>query len=220
METLKETEKTKLGRARNLAVFDREMLYQVFDEALLINIGFAMDGQPFVLPTLGWRVGNKLYTHGNMKGRMMEYLINGAPCCVTATLIDGMVLGRSAFNHSTNYRSAMVFGSMKLVDDPAEKEEVLRLFVEHIAPGRAEQARPPSVGELKATAVLSIEIEEASVKVRKGPPNTKECDRNRDVWAGEMVMRQVVGPMVADELVPEGMVVPDYSAAWGERWES
>lgn len=199
--------------------FDRDVLYQVFDESILVNLGFVIDDQPFVIPTLGWRVGNTLYIHGGVSSRMLKHLEGGANCCITATLVDGMVLGRSAFNHSTNYRSAMVFGTMKKVSDPAEKTEVLRLFMEHIAPGRSEVARAPSHSELMATSVLSIDIEDATVKMRQGPPKTKECDRDREMWAGELVMRQVVGPMVADDLVPAGMEAPDYSAAWGSRWE-
>ena len=149
----------------------------------------------------------------------MELLTGGTPCCITATLLDGMVLARSGFHHSTNYRSAMIFGSFQEVIAPGHRRAALRVFMEHIAPGRWDELRPASEGEMQATSILAMEIEEASVKVRQGPPGDKASDLDWEVWGGELPIRQVVGPLVADQNVPADMETPDYSAAWNGRWK-
>ncbi len=220
MENLTETSKTRLRRGPKRAVFDREMLYQVFDQAHVAHVGFAIESQSYVIPMLCWRVGNRLYIHGSNGSRMIKALTGEQNCCVTATLVDGMVLAKSAFHHSTNYRSAMVFGTFRKVTDPAEINESLQLFMEHIAPGRWNEVRAPSENELNATTILSIELDEASVKVRTGGPNEDDEDVDLPVWSGELLMRQVVGEMIPDKYSPEDIKTPDYSGAWGERWSA
>ncbi|MGY0219677.1 pyridoxamine 5'-phosphate oxidase family protein [Endozoicomonadaceae bacterium StTr2] len=219
MKELGSTDKTRIRRGPKRAVFDRAMLYQIFDQAHVAHVGFAVDEQSYVIPMLCWRVDNRLYIHGSNGSRMIKALTEGGQCCVTATLLDGMVLSKSAFHHSTNYRSAVVFGRFSKVTDEAEINESLKLFLEHIAPGRWDKVRPPSEKELRATTILSIEIEEASVKVRTGGPNEDKEDIDLQVWSGEMVIRQKVGQMIPDQYSPESEVAPDYSAAWGDRWE-
>ena len=214
MEALKTTDKTRIRRGPARAVFDREMLNQIFDEARVAHVGFAVDNQSYVIPMLCWRVDRRLYIHGSNGSRMIKALTEGANACVTATLVDGMVLGKSAFNHSTNYRSAVVFGQFRQVEDEAEINESLKLFMEQIAPGRWEEVRQPSESEIKATSILSIELEEASVKVRTGGPKVLEGDRELPVWSGEMGLKQVLTTMVPDEYTSEDMETPDYSIAW------
>ncbi|MGI9276459.1 MAG: pyridoxamine 5'-phosphate oxidase family protein [Endozoicomonas sp.] len=214
METLKTTDKTRLKRGPSRAVFDREMLNRIFDEVRVAHVGFAVEEQSYVIPMLCWRVGRRLYIHGSNGSRMIKALTEGANACVTATLVDGMVLAKSAFNHSTNYRSAVVFGQFRKVEDEAEINESLQLFMEQIAPGRWDEVRSPSESELKATSILSIELEEASVKVRSGGPMVLEDDRDLPVWSGEMGLKQVLTTMVPDEYTGSATEAPDYRAAW------
>lgn len=214
MEKLQQTPKTRIRRGPARAVFDREMLYQIFDEARVAHIGFAVDEQSYVIPMLCWRVGNRLYIHGSNGSRMIKALTQGAHSCVTATIVDGMVLSKSAFHHSTNYRSAVVFGQFREVSDPAEINESLHLFLEGITPGRWSEVRPPSENELRATTILAIDIEEASVKVRTGPANEDKDDLDIPVWTGELRLKQQVVEMVADSNTPEESITPDYSSAW------
>ncbi|WP_062266472.1 pyridoxamine 5'-phosphate oxidase family protein [Endozoicomonas arenosclerae] len=214
MNPITQTQRTKIRRGPARAVFDREMLYQIFDEARMAHVGFSVGEQSYVIPMLAWRVGNQLYIHGSRGSRMIKALTEGAHSCVTATLIDGMVLSKSAFHHSTNYRSAVVFGQFRVVDDPAEVNESLKLFLEGIAPGRWQNVRPPSEKELKATSILAIELEEASVKVRTGPANEDQEDLDLPVWTGELQLKQVVSGMVPDDNTPAGTDTPDYSQAW------
>ena len=227
MKPLVENNKTELKRARRKACFDREKLYEIFDEAHVVHVGFAIDGQSYVIPMLGWRVGNQLYIHGSNGSRMIKALCGESAeskggkseCCVTATLLDGIVLSKSAFHHSASYRSAVVFGQFRQVTDENEIEKSLFHFMEHITPGRWGEVRPPSEQELKATTILAIELEEASVKVSRGPANETEGDELLPVWTGEMTIRQKVRAMVPDDNAGAATRTPDYSSAWGERWE-
>ncbi|KEQ17588.1 pyridoxamine 5'-phosphate oxidase family protein [Endozoicomonas numazuensis] len=214
MEKLVPTQKTRVRRGPAKAVFDREMLYQIFDEARMAHVGFSVDEQSYVIPMLAWRVGDQLYIHGSRGSRMIKALTEGAQSCVTATLIDGMVLSKSAFHHSTNYRSAVVFGPFRAVEDPAEINESLQLFLEGIAPGRWQEVRPPSEKELKATSILAIKLEEASVKVRTGPANEDPEDLDLPVWTGQLQLKQVITGMVADDNTSADIDTPDYSQAW------
>ncbi|AMO54883.1 hypothetical protein GZ77_25235 [Endozoicomonas montiporae] len=218
MKALPESDRTKLKRSPKRACFDRERLYEIFDEAHVVHVGFSTNEQPYVIPMLGWRVDNQLYIHGSNGSRMIKALRDGTGCCVTATLLDGMVLSKSAFHHSANYRSAVVFGSFRAVNDPEEIESSLYRFLEHIAPGRWDEVRPPSEQELKATTILAIELEEASVKIRTGPAQEADGDEVLPVWTGEMRIRQQVREMVADENANVSEA-PDYSGAWKERRE-
>lgn len=219
MKPLEKTDKTRIRQGRKREVMDRQMLYQIFDEAHVVHVGFSSEGQTYVIPMLGWRVDNTLYIHGSNSSRMIKALTAGAQSCVTATLLDGMVLSKSAFHHSTNYRSAVVFGIFRKVSDPAEINETLQLFMEGIAPGRWQEVRPPSDNELKATSILAIELDEASVKVRSGGANEDKKDTDLPVWSGEMAIRQSVRSMIPDQNCSVEQT-PDYSQAWTGRWDS
>ncbi|MBI2169801.1 MAG: pyridoxamine 5'-phosphate oxidase family protein [Actinobacteria bacterium] len=171
-------------RRDDRGVYDRAVIDSVFDEALICHVGFALDRQPYVIPTIHARVGDVLYLHGSPATRMIRTLKGGAPVCVTATLLDGLVLARSVFHHSMNYRSAVVLGRAREVTDPGEKMAALEAIVEHVAPGRWGEARRPNEKEFRGTAVLAIPITEASAKVRTGPPVDDEEDLALPVWAG------------------------------------
>jgi uncharacterized protein len=168
--------------------YDRETIDAILDEALICHVGFVEDGQPFVIPTIHARVGDVLYLHGSRASRMLGALRDGAAVCVTATLVDGLVLARSAFHHSMNYRSVLVVGLASEVDG-TEKLEALRAVAEHLAPGRWEDVRPPNEKELGATRVLRLPLDRASAKLRVGPPKDDESDLGSAVWAGELPLR-------------------------------
>lgn len=219
MDSLIETSKTKVKRGRDKASIDRKRLYQIIDQAHVVHVGFSVEGQSYVIPMLGWRVDNQLYIHGSNGRRMIKALCEGVRSCVTATLLDGMVLAKSAFHHSTNNRSAVVFGQFRQVTDLEEIERMLFHFMEHIAPGRWNEVRPPSEQELQAISILAIELEEASIKVRSGPAKETAGDETLSVWSGEMKIKQVVCSMKSDENIDVSLGTPDYSEGWQERWE-
>jgi nitroimidazol reductase NimA-like FMN-containing flavoprotein (pyridoxamine 5'-phosphate oxidase superfamily) len=204
------TEKTKLHRLPKRGVFDRETIYRVLDEAFICHIGFTVDEQPYVIPTGFARVGDKLLIHGSAASRMMRALAWEIDVCVTVTLIDGLVLARSAFHHSMNYRSVVVMGKAKIIQDEAEKNDALRAFTDHIVPGRWAEVRWPTPLELKATTVLSLPIEEASAKVRSGDPVDDDEDHAMDVWAGVLPLQQSPGPPIPDAKLKDGINVPSY----------
>lgn len=217
LEPLAQSPKTRLRRSPTRAVFDRQALYQIFDEAMIAHVGFVQDQQSFVIPMLVWRWDNRLFIHGSNGSRMIKALCDGPSICITATLLDGMVLAKSAFHHSSNYRSAMVMGTCKQIEDACEAEQALEVFMELIAPGRWTHLRPPTKSEMAATTILAIDIEEASVKVRTGGPNEDEADLNWPVWTGELQLRQRVTATVRDTHSVGDM--QDYQSAWGERWQ-
>jgi nitroimidazol reductase NimA-like FMN-containing flavoprotein (pyridoxamine 5'-phosphate oxidase superfamily) len=163
--------------------YDREIIDAILDEALICHLGFAVDGQPYVIPTLHARVGDTLYVHGSAASRMLRHLDSGAPVCATATLFDGLVLAKSVFNHSVNYRSAVVFGTARAVPDE-QKRDALHALTERLAPGRWDEVRQPTAQELKATSILALPIEEASAKVRVGGPEDEPEDEHLPIWAG------------------------------------
>ena len=187
-------------------------IYAILDAAFQAHVGFVVDGQPFVVPTLFGRVGDKLYLHGSAASRMMRTLEAGVPVCVTVSLVDGLVLARSAFHHSINYRSVMVFGTARKIEDPALKNEALRVISEHLIAGRWEQVRVPNEQELKATTVLELTIEEASAKTRSGPAGDDEEDYALLVWAGVLPLSQIAGEPEPDARLAEGIAVPVYVA--------
>jgi uncharacterized protein len=191
--------RTRVVREPQRAVYDRDAVYQILDEAFLCHVGFVVDGQPFVIPTSYGRDGDLLYIHGSAASRMLRNLDHGLPVCVTVTLLDGLVLARSVFNHSMNYRSVVILGTATPVDDPAEKLAALRALSEHIIPGRWEDARQPSEKELKATSVLRLPINEFSAKVRVGPAVDDEEDYSFPTWAGVIPLETVVGAAIRDE---------------------
>jgi len=178
------TPRTRVVRLPQRAVYDRDAVNRILDEALLCHVGFVGDGQPFVIPTSYGRDGNALYIHGSAASRMVRHLEQGVPVCVTVTLMDGLVLARAAFHHSINYRSVVILGTATLVVDPAEKLAALRTIVEHIIPHRWDNSRLPNEKELKATSVLRLPIDEFSAKVRVGPPVDDAEDYSFPTWAG------------------------------------
>jgi nitroimidazol reductase NimA-like FMN-containing flavoprotein (pyridoxamine 5'-phosphate oxidase superfamily) len=193
------TPRTRVGREPQLAVYDRNTINHILDEAFICHVGFVADGQPFVIPTSYGRDGDVLYIHGSAASRMLRNLNLGVPVCVTITLLDGLVLARSVFNHSMNYRSVVILGTATLVDDPAEKLAALRVLSEHIIRQRWDDSRQPNDKELKATSVLRLPIAEFSAKVRVGPPIDDEEDYSFPTWAGVIPPDTTVGAAIRDE---------------------
>ena len=210
MTEITQTTRTKLKRIPKRGVFERETIYRILDEAFVCHIGFAVDGNPFVIPTAYARDGDHLFIHGSAASRMMRVMAGGVEVCVTVTLIDGLVLARSAFHHSMNYRSVIIFGTADLIEDEAEKCEALRLFTEHIVPNRWDEVRPPTAKELRATTVLRLPIEEASAKVRTGDPVDDAADYDLNVWAGVVPLRMVACEPENDSRLKDEIAVPDY----------
>jgi hypothetical protein len=193
------TARTRVVREPQRAVYDRDAVYQILDEAFLCHVGFAVEAQPYVIPTSYGRDGDVLYIHGSAASRMLRNLDNGIPVCVTVTLLDGLVIARSVFNHSMNYRSVVILGTATLVEDPVEKLTALRALSEHIIPGRWDDARQPNDKELKATSVLKLPISEFSAKVRVGPAVDDEEDYSFPTWAGVIPLDVTVGAAIRDE---------------------
>jgi len=205
------TPRTRLVREAERAVYDREAAYRILDEGFLCHVGFVADGQPFVIPTSYGRKDASLYIHGSAASRMLRQMKDGVPVCLTVTLLDGLVLARSIFNHSMNYRSVVVLGKATLVDDPEEKIEALQLLSEHILPGRWADARRPNERELKATSVLRLPIEEFSAKVRVGPPIDDEEDYSFPTWAGVVPLEMKAGTPIDDPRLDRVRDVPTYA---------
>jgi uncharacterized protein len=212
------TPRTRLIREADRAVYDREAAYQILDEGFLCHVGFSVDGQPYVIPTSYGRKDDSLYIHGSAASRMLRQMKEGVPVCVTVTLLDGLVLARSIFNHSMNYRSVVVLGKATLVEQPEEKLEALRLLSEHIIPGRWADSRQPNERELKATSVLRLPIEEFSAKVRKGPVVDDETDYSFPTWAGVVPLEIKTGAPIDDARLIEGQKAPDYALHYARPW--
>ena len=210
--TFPQTDRTKLKRLPKRGHFDRETVYAILDEGFICHVGFAVDGQPFVIPTGYARVGDKLYIHGSQASRMLRSLSGGLDACVTVTLVDGLVLARSAFHHSINYRSVLVFGRATFVDDPKEKYEALVALSEHIVPGRWADVREPNEQEMIQTSVLCLPMAEASAKVRTGPPLDDEEDYALPMWAGVIPLKLIAEQPINDPRLPAEIPVPDYAA--------
>jgi len=210
--TFPETDRTKLKRLPKRGHFDRETVYAILDEGFICHVGFAVGGDPFAIPTGYARVDDKLYIHGSQASRMLRSLAGGSDACVTVTIIDGLVLARSAFHHSINYRSVLVFGRATLVDDSAEKYDALIALSEHIVRGRWADVREPNEQEMKQTTVLCLPLEEASAKVRTGPPLDDEEDYALPMWAGVIPLRLVAGDPINDPRLSAEIPVPDYAA--------
>ena len=203
------TERVRVKRMHERGAYDRATIDAILDATPVAHVGYVFDGQPFVTPTLQWREGDHVYWHGSAASRMLE-TADGADVCVTVTLIDGIVLARSAFHHSVNYRSVMLVGRASMVTDPAAKEERLKTFVDGMFPGRWDALRPATAKELKATSVLSIEIGEASAKVRTGPPKDDEEDYALDIWAGVLPLRTETLAPIDDPRLKAGLSAPDH----------
>ena len=204
------TERTRVVREPHRGVYDRESIYKILDEAFVCHVGFSVDGQPYVIPTLFARVRDALYFHGSAASRMLRNLGDGIPVCVTVTLTDGFVLARSVFNHSMNYRSVVALGKATLVDAPQEKFEALHGFTEKILPGRWNDARQPNDQELKATRILRLPLREASAKVRTGPPIDDDPDYALPVWAGVIPIHLALDSPVRDERCDRAIALPPY----------
>lgn len=210
--TFPETDRTKLKRLPKRGHFDRETVYAILDEGFICHVGFVLDGQPFVIPTGYARAGDKLYIHGSQASRMLRNLAGGVDACVTVTLLDGLVLARSAFHHSMNYRSVLVFGRATIVDEPSEKMAALLALSEHIIRGRWADVREPTDQEMKQTTVLCLPLEEASAKIRTGPPLDDEEDYALPIWAGVVPLKLVAGEPIKDPVLSAELPVPDYAA--------
>jgi nitroimidazol reductase NimA-like FMN-containing flavoprotein (pyridoxamine 5'-phosphate oxidase superfamily) len=208
MATVTPTERTRVRRLPARASYDRALIDAILDEALLCHVGFVHEGQPFVLPTTFARVDDTLYLHGSAASRMLRGLRDGLPVCVTVTLLDGLVLARSAYHQSMNYRSVVVLGVASEVTDEAERLRGLEAVVEHVLPGRWREVRPPSAQELRATMVLRLPILEASAKVRTGGPLDEPEDLGRGCWAGHVPVALAAGAPVPDGAVPAGAAAP------------
>jgi uncharacterized protein len=204
------TDRTKLRRKPDRGSHDPETIHQILDAAFLAHVGFNVDGQPFVIPTLYGREGDTLYLHGSAASRMLRELETGVSACVTVTLVDGLVLARSAMHHSMNFRSVVAFGRARKIDDPMRKSQALNTISEHLIAGRWAEVRKPTEKELKATTVLEFKIDEASAKVRAGSPVDDEEDYALSVWAGVLPISLTVGiPIPDNRLVPD-TPIPDY----------
>ena len=209
--TFAQTDRTKLKRLPKRGHFDRETVYGILDEGFICHVGFAPEGQPFVIPTGYARVDDNLYIHGSQASRMLRKLSGGLDACVTVTIIDGLVLARSAFHHSMNYRSVVILGRATIVEDPDEKLTALVALSEHIIRGRWVDVREPTEQEMRATTVLSMALEEVSAKIRTGPPLDDEEDYALPVWAGVVPLKLEAGEPIKDPRLPDGIEVPEYA---------
>lgn len=206
------SERTRVVREANRAVYDRETIYKLLDEAFVSHVGFAVDGQPYVIPTMFARVNDAVYFHGSAASRMLRGASSGLPVCLTVTLMDGLILARSVFNHSMNYRSVVALGTATLISEPAEKWEALHAFTEKLIPGRWQDARQPNEKELKATSILKLPLTEVSAKVRTGGVEDDAEDYALRVWAGVIPLRLVADAAVRDERCDAEIPTPAYAA--------
>jgi uncharacterized protein len=214
MKTFDKTERTTLKRLPARGAYDSELVYSILDEGLICHVGFAVEGRPFVIPTGYARNGDQLFIHGSQASRMLRTLKAGVDVCVAVTLLDGLVLARSAFHHSMNYRSVIIFGRAMIVDDPVDKVAALIAFSEHVIPGRWNDVREPTEQELKATTVLSLTLKEVSAKVRTGPPLDDEEDYELPIWAGVIPVQLVAAAPIPDPQLRVSVALPSYTTAY------
>ncbi|MEL6491389.1 MAG: pyridoxamine 5'-phosphate oxidase family protein [Cyanobacteria bacterium J06621_3] len=203
------TKKTQVRRAPKRGHYDFETIASILDEGLVCQVGFVQNEQPIVIPTAYGRVDKQIYIHGASASRMLKSLLTGIDVCVSVTLLDGLVLARSVYHHSMNYRSVVLFGRAQAVNEPAEKMQALKAFTEHVMKGRWDEVRSPSAEELAATCVLSLPIDAASAKIRTGPPIDAEADYDLNIWAGVLPLRQVAGVPISDPRLPAEIPAPD-----------
>ena len=211
MQQFEKTERTRVRRLPKRASYDVDVVEAVLAEGLYCHVGFSVEGQPYVIPTIYARVEDRLYIHGSAASRMLRTIGERMPVCVTVTLLDGLVLARSTFHHSMNYRSVVILGEATEVTDPDEKMTALKAIVDHVMVGRWEDVRQPSDQELKATSVVRVPLEEVSAKIRSGPPVDDEEDYQLECWAGEVPLTLVPQPPVADPVLRSGIKLPDYA---------
>jgi uncharacterized protein len=213
-ETILSTERTRVVREAHRGAYDRETIYKIFDEGFVCHVGFSVDGQPYVIPTLFARIGDAIYFHGSAASRMLRNVSDGLTVCITVTLTDGFVLARSVFNHSMNYRSVVALGKATLVDTPQEKLEALHAFTEKILLGRWNDARQPNEKELKATSILRLPLTEVSAKIRVGPPEDDAPDYALPIWAGVIPLHLTPGAPIRDEKCDPSIPTPVYAAQY------
>jgi nitroimidazol reductase NimA-like FMN-containing flavoprotein (pyridoxamine 5'-phosphate oxidase superfamily) len=213
-ETFTPNERTRVVREPQRGSYDRETIYKILDEGFVCHVGFAVDGQPYVIPTMYARVDDAIYFHGSAASRMLRGASAGMPVCITVTIVDGLVLARSVFNHSMNYRSVVALGTAALTDAPEDKLAALHAFTEKVLPGRWNHARRPNEQEMKATSILRLPLTEVSAKVRSGPPEDDAADYALGVWAGVVPLRLTAEAPIRDERCDREIPVPDYAAKY------
>jgi nitroimidazol reductase NimA-like FMN-containing flavoprotein (pyridoxamine 5'-phosphate oxidase superfamily) len=206
--------RSKVRRAPARAVYDRDVVDAILDEGLVAHLGFVDDGQPYVIPTLQARIGDTVYIHGSSAGRLIRRLGSGIPACLTVTLVDGLVLARSAFHHSINYRSVVMLGTCTPVEGAQQRTAALEAFTERLVPGRWAEVRPPSAQELKGTRVLAMALDECSAKVRTGPPVDDDEDYALPVWAGVVPLQTVAGEPLPDPRLDDGIAPSAAVTGW------
>jgi hypothetical protein len=204
------SERSRVKRSHLRGAYDRETVYGILDAGLLCHVGYVIDGQPYVTPTCYWREGDKLYWHGSSASRMLRTLDTGVPVCLTVSMLDGLVLARSGFHSSINYRSVMAYGTAKAITDAEEKLAALVAFSERLTPGRWDELREANEQELKATTVVAMTIDEASAKIRTGGPNDDEEDYALDIWAGVVPVTTTIGEAIPDEKLRPGIPMPGH----------
>ena len=211
------TQRNKLKRYPQRGNYDRDIIDSILDEGLICHVGFVVDGQPFVIPTAYGRIDDQIYIHGSPLSRMLRSLQQGIEVCITITLLDGLVLARSAFHHSMNYRSVVIFGTAMAIDSPAEKMVALKAFTNHVLPDRWSQVRPATNKEVAGTLVLALSLTEASAKIRTGPPVDDEADYALPIWAGELPLRVVTDIPIDDPKLSAGIHCPESVQSYKRR---
>ena len=211
------TARTTVRRLPDRGHYDREEVYAVLDAGFICHIGFCVEGQPYVVPTSYWRNGDYVYFHGSAASRMLRTLSGEVAVCLTATHVDGLVLARSGFHHSINYRSVVILGNAALVSDDEEKFTAFKDFVDYVLPGRWPEIRWPDEQEIKATSVLRLPIEEASVKIRKGDPKDDATDLDMNVWAGVIPFYTLAGDPISAKDLRQGIAEPAYARGYRAR---
>ena len=211
------TQRNKLKRYPQRGNYDPDIIYSILDEGLICHVGFVVDGQPFVIPTAYGRIDDQIYIHGSPLSRMLRSLQQGIEVCITVTLLDGLVLARSAFHHSMNYRSVVIFGNAIAIDSPAEKMVALKAFTNHVLPDRWSQVRPATDKEVAGTLVLALSLTEASAKIRTGPPVDDEADYALPIWAGELPLRVVSDIPINDPKLSAGIHCPESVQSYKRR---
>jgi nitroimidazol reductase NimA-like FMN-containing flavoprotein (pyridoxamine 5'-phosphate oxidase superfamily) len=214
--TFSKTDRSTIRRLPKRGSYDKEVVYAILDQAIVCHVGLATENGPVVIPMGYARRGDELILHGSAKSRLLEQMSEGAPICVTVTLVDGLVLARSTFHHSINYRSVVLYGRPVGIEDPDEKAEALEAVVEHLVPGRSRDARAADAGELLATRVVRLPIEEASAKIRVGPPIDETSDLAMDIWAGVLPFEKRPGEPIRDEHTKPSIPVPEYIRGYPE----
>lgn len=217
MTKFSKTGQNRIKRLPKRGHYDRETIYQILDEALICHVGFVENKQPFVIPINFARVGDTIVLHGAKASRLLKHIAAGHPICVEATVVDGLVLARSVFHHSLNYRSVVLFGAGRIVEEDQEKLAALEAVTEHLIPGRWREARLPNRKEMNATSVVSIKIDQASAKARSGPPGDDEADYALPIWAGVLPLQETAFPPIRDEQMRQDTAAPEYITKYSRK---